>query len=136
MSGTTRKLIHTTAIKMRWGDMDALGHLNNTYYFRYMEQARIEWLDSLAAPIEPGKIGPVIAHIACDFKQELVYPATVLVKTFATHVGRSTMTAELDSFLQHDAATIYATGHAVLVWVDYEKGGSIAIPQAVRSQCE
>ena len=29
--------------------MDALGHVNNTVYFRYMEQARIEWLFAQAA---------------------------------------------------------------------------------------
>ena len=33
---------------IRWGDMDALGHVNNTVYFRYMEQARIEWLHACA----------------------------------------------------------------------------------------
>ena len=53
MSTSTRKLLHTTTIKMRWGDMDALGHLNNTYYFRYMETARLEWLESINAPLEP-----------------------------------------------------------------------------------
>lgn len=136
MSEPSRKLLHVTTVKMRWGDMDALGHLNNTYYFRYMEQARIEWLDSLASPIEPGKTGPVIAHIACDFKKELLYPASVVVKTFATHVGRSSLKVDHEFYLDGDEQTIYATGHAVLVWVDYEQGGSVAIPQEIRAQCE
>ena len=39
-----RLLVHTSVQSIRWGDMDALGHVNNTVYFRYMEQARIEWL--------------------------------------------------------------------------------------------
>jgi acyl-CoA thioester hydrolase len=30
----TKKHVHTTRIAMRWGDMDALGHVNNTIYFR------------------------------------------------------------------------------------------------------
>lgn len=136
MSANPRKLIHTTAVNMRWGDMDALGHLNNTYYFRYMEQARIEWLDSVAAPIEPGKIGPVIAHIACDFRKELVYPSTVVIRTYATHVGRSSLKVDHEFTLEGDPDTIYATGHAVLVWVDYEQGGSVAIPAHLRTLCE
>ena len=41
---TPRVLVHTTTQVIRWGDMDAFGHVNNTVYFRYMEQARIEWL--------------------------------------------------------------------------------------------
>ena len=41
-----RKLVHTEILAIRWGDMDALGHVNNTVYFRFMEQARISWLRS------------------------------------------------------------------------------------------
>lgn len=41
------KLIYATILPVRWGDMDAMNHVNNTVYFRYMEQARIEWLESL-----------------------------------------------------------------------------------------
>ena len=36
-----KKLVHIERIAIRWGDMDAMGHVNNTVYFRYMEQARI-----------------------------------------------------------------------------------------------
>ncbi|TMG85764.1 MAG: acyl-CoA thioesterase, partial [Betaproteobacteria bacterium] len=41
---SVRNPAHTTKVPIRWGDMDAQGHVNNTVYFRYMEQARIEWL--------------------------------------------------------------------------------------------
>jgi acyl-ACP thioesterase len=40
------KLIHITKMPIRWGDMDAYGHVNNTIYFRYMEQARVEWIEA------------------------------------------------------------------------------------------
>lgn len=58
---------------MRWGDMDAVGHLNNTYYFRYLEQVRIEWLNSLGYGIDPEGIGPVLANTACTFRKQLTY---------------------------------------------------------------
>ena len=35
------KLVYTTRIPVRWGDMDALGHVNNTVYYRYMEQRKV-----------------------------------------------------------------------------------------------
>lgn len=135
MSNSTRKLLHTTTIKMRWGDMDALGHLNNTYYFRYMETARLEWLESVNAPLEPEKTGPVIAHIACDFKKELVYPADVVIRSYVTHLGRTSMKMDHEFLLAGDEQTIYATGHVVLVWVDYLNGGSIEIPANIRALC-
>ncbi len=136
MSAESRKLIHDTLIPMRWGDMDALGHLNNTYYFRYMEQARVEWLDALAEPIAPGGIGPVIAHIACDFKRELVYPATIRLCTYVTQIGRSSMKLDHEFRLATDEQTVYATGHAVLVWVDYSQGGSVPVPDGIRRHCQ
>ena len=43
-----RVLVHTSLQPVRWGDMDMLGHVNDTVYFRYMEQARIEWVHALA----------------------------------------------------------------------------------------
>ena len=41
--------VHTTTVPIRWGDMDAQGHVNNTVYFRYMEQARVEWFERMRA---------------------------------------------------------------------------------------
>ena len=34
---------------VRWGDMDAFGHVNNTVYFRYFEQARIGYFEQVQA---------------------------------------------------------------------------------------
>ncbi|MGH8708962.1 MAG: acyl-CoA thioesterase, partial [Burkholderiales bacterium] len=48
----SRRLAHVERIPIRWGDMDAMGHVNNTTYFRYMEQARISWFDRLVPEAE------------------------------------------------------------------------------------
>ena len=71
-------LVHTSVQKLRWGDMDMLGHVNNTVYFRYMEQARIEWIYALAGGqgYDDGH-GPVIVNASCNFIVPLVYPADV-----------------------------------------------------------
>ena len=57
-----KKLIHVTRMPIRWGDMDAYGHVNNTVYFRYMEQARVEWLEEHKIEVRPGGLGPVIIN--------------------------------------------------------------------------
>ena len=59
--------VHTSRQPIRWGDMDALGHVNNTVYFRYMEQARIEWLYAhREGGSHAGGTGPVIvAPVRC-----------------------------------------------------------------------
>ena len=49
------RLLWTEKIRVRSGDMDEIGHVNNTYYVRYMEQARVAWLYSLGIDPDPGR---------------------------------------------------------------------------------
>jgi acyl-CoA thioester hydrolase len=46
---------HVERIAIRWGDMDAMGHVNNTVYFRFMEQARISWFERCCRAAKPGR---------------------------------------------------------------------------------
>lgn len=68
--------VATLSVPLRWGDMDAFGHANNTVYFRFFEEARIVWLSSLnlGGPEEP--TGPVIIKTSATFLKELNHPAT------------------------------------------------------------
>ena len=55
-----KRWVHDSRMDVRWGDMDMLGHVNNTVYFRYMETARVEWLRSTRGTPHEGKQGPVM----------------------------------------------------------------------------
>lgn len=127
-------LLDRRTITMRWGDMDAVGHLNNTYYFRYMEQIRVEWLDSIGHPINPAGIGPVLGSTSCTYKRELSYPATVVVSSEVVKVGRSSLTLRHHFYLAGDDSTVYAVGEATMVWVDYQAGKSVSIPEPIRER--
>lgn len=53
-----KKLVFEMTIPIRWGDMDAMNHVNNTIYFRYLESCRIEWMRSInALPNPKGEAG-------------------------------------------------------------------------------
>src|SRR5271169_2382345 len=88
-----RKLVHVENMPIRWGDMDALGHVNNTVYFRYMEQARIEWLHAYAAELGGAWVGqgPVIVNASCTFLEPLIYPGEVEVAMFLGKAGRTSV---------------------------------------------
>ena len=62
-----KKLVHEAIIPLRWGDMDAFGHINNTLYFRYMEQGRIHWIESFGFGIQHSEGGALIANAFCNF---------------------------------------------------------------------
>jgi acyl-CoA thioester hydrolase len=130
-----RKLVHVTRIPIRWGDMDAYGHVNNTVYFRFMEQARIEWSEGMNVPVRPGGAGPVIVNASCTFLMPMNYPGTVEVRTYVGHPGRSSVPTHVEMRIVGDER-IYAEGAAKVVWMDTQTGKSVPLPDHVRAVIE
>ena len=130
-----RKLIHVTRIPIRWGDMDAYGHVNNTVYFRFMEQARVEWIEALQVPVRLGGAGPVIVNASCTFLIPMNYPGTVEVRTYVGHPGRSSVPTHVEMRLVGDER-IHAEGSAKVVWMDTQTGKSVPLPDHVRALIE
>jgi len=129
-----RRLAHVERIPIRWGDMDAMGHVNNTVYFRYMEQARISWFDALIPEEGAWKhTGIVIANATCNYKRPLTYPGTVEVKVFVGAPGGSSVPTYYELHLEHDRH-LYADGAAVVVFVDMERQKPVRIPEAIRAK--
>jgi len=127
-----RILVYELEIPIRWGDMDAMGHVNNTVYFRYMEQARISWFDDLGLVPDPGGQGPVIVNAACTFARQFEYPGTVLARQFVGELGRSSIMTYVDMLRTDDPGVVYAHGSAKVVWVDFPRQKSVPMPQAIR----
>ena len=126
-----KRLAHVESIPMRWGDMDAMGHVNNTVYFRYMEQARIGWFDALLQDRAawPG-LGIVVVTSSCNYRKPLTYPGTVEVKLFVGPPGGSS----LPTFYQLAVAgELYADGDATVVFIDTRTQKPMRIPERIRS---
>lgn len=126
---------HVCELPLRWGDSDALNHLNNTLYFRLMEEARIQILYAAELRV-PDDVGPILAHASCDFLRPLTYPATVRVTHTLTRVGRSSMEFELMLEKVGDEGggpgnNPYARGRNVLVWMDFVANRSAPWPAGV-----
>ncbi len=131
----TRKLLYIEKIPIRWGDMDAFGHVNNTLYFRYMEQARIGWLESIGVSMNAPTEGAVIINASCTFLKQLVYPGMLEVKMYGGTPGKSSIMSYYEIRLEGDD-TLYAEGSAKVVWVDRGLGKSRPIPDWVRKRLE
>jgi acyl-CoA thioester hydrolase len=113
--------------------MDAMGHVNNTIYFRYMEIIRIDWLRSVGVKVDPSGEGPVIVNAFCNFYKQFEYPGDVLIKMYVSDPGRSALEGWATMSLTSDPDTIYADGGATIVWVDFPKQKSTVLPQWLRS---
>ncbi|NIC41485.1 thioesterase family protein [Aquabacterium sp. A08] len=129
-----KTLIHTVTVPIRWGDMDAMGHVNNTLYFRYMEIARLQWMFESGVPANPQGEGPVIANAFCNFIRQLEFPGEVLVRTYAGAVGRSSFDTYHELCRTDDPDMVYANGGATVVWVDFPAQKSAPLPVHLRDR--
>jgi acyl-CoA thioester hydrolase len=129
-SHAPRLLVHTSRQSIRWGDMDMLGHVNNTVYFRYLEQARIEWLYEVATQggYAVGGTGPVIVNASCTFEVPLVYPGDIEVRMYLGSPGRSSVGSFYE--ILKDGRR-HAEGAAKIVWIDLADGRPTPLPEAI-----
>jgi len=125
----TNQTVHKKTFNAAWGDMDALGHVNNARYFDYFQQARIEWLASIGFGLRDKK-GPVVIHVACTFLKPVVYPAALTVHSRISEPGRSSFWMHYD-LKQNNI--LMAEGSCKIVWVDYHSNQSIPIPDTIRT---
>ena len=135
-----RRLAHVETIPIRWGDMDAMGHVNNTMYFRYMEQARIGWFDAVA-PRDSAwhSIGIVIVNTSCHYRRPITYPGAVEVKLSVGRIGRSSVATYYDLHVVGDVepdVEPHATGEATVVFIDMAQQRPVRIPDAIREKLE
>lgn len=128
-----KKLLHTIQLQVRWGDMDIFGHVNNANYFRYLEQARISWFETIGAPSGNVGHGPILVAAACNFRIPIVYPATVEVRTYAKKLGRTSIPMYQEIVDADKPTTLFADGDSTIVWIDYQAGKSEPLPAEVRA---
>jgi acyl-CoA thioester hydrolase len=127
-----KKLVHEMTVPIRWGDMDAMGHVNNTIYFRYLEIIRVEWLHQYNAAPSPEGQGPVIVNAFCNFYKQLEYPGDVLLKMYVSDPARTTFETWATMELASNPGVIYAAGGATTIWGDFPKQKAVELPAWLR----
>ena len=127
-----KKLVHEMIIPIRWGDMDAMGHLNNASYFRYLETIRIDWLHAIGCKPDPLGEGPVIANAFCNFYRQLEYPGDVLMKMYVSDPARTTFESWATMARADAPEVICAAGGATTIWVDFPAQKAKTLPDWMR----
>lgn len=127
-----KKFVFEMHIPIRWGDMDAMGHVNNTVYFRYLETARIEWMTGIGCRPHPLGEGPVIVNAFCNFYKQLEYPGDVLAKMYVSDPARTTFETWCTLERTDRPGVIDAAGGATTIWVDFQKQKACPLPDWMR----
>lgn len=117
---------------VRWGDMDANGHVNNTVYYRYFENARVKIFDELIREREETEIGPVLAYMNCHFVKPISFPDKVVVGTKVKSMGRTSIV--LEHLIQSELVGIAAHGESVIVIYDFASKRKISVPHKLKAK--
>ena len=123
-------------VPVRWGDMDAFGHVNNAAYFTYCESARIRYFERIGiSAARPAGEGPAVVSASCNFRRQVRHPATLEVGVRVSKVGNSSFTLEYGLYLE-GLEDLVADGISVAVWMDYLRERSKTLPEAHRRSIE
>ena len=128
-----KKLVFETHIAVRWGDMDAMGHVNNATYFRYMETARIDWFRSIGCVPDAQGEGSVIVNAFCNFYRQFEYPDEVLLKMYVSDPGRTTFESWATMEKVAEPGVVCAAGGATTIWVNFPQQKAVGLPDWIRA---
>ena len=101
--------------KLRYGDTDRQGHVNNAVFATLFETGRVELLLNDKEPLKEPGTSFVVARLTINFVNEINWPGEVQIGTRVAKVGRSSVTVEQALFQN---ARCVATGESVIVLTD------------------
>jgi acyl-CoA thioester hydrolase len=129
------RILATIPLHVRWRDLDAFNHVNNSSYLTFLEEARLQWLRTVPGEWFAEHAMPVMAAVELHYRKPITWPAEVDVLLACARLGDSSMTLGNRIVGRHDPACVYADGSVVMVWVDPATGASVALPEAIRNAC-
>jgi len=125
----------STEIKIRFGETDAFGHVNNVSYFTYFEQARLDYLEHLhiAEGLIESENMIVTANLECHYLSQLHYGQVILVHVKTSKIGRSSLELEY-AITDREEKTIAAAGRGTLVYINRHTNQSEKINEEIKNK--
>ena len=125
--------VHTE--RVRFGDLDAMRHLNNVVFLRYFETARIAYIRSLLPQHDPAhpeseQFGLIFAECHINYRSPVYFDEEVDVECSIGEVRRSAFQV---AFTMRVGERVAADGYGWLVGFDYAAEKSTPLPDAFKS---
>ncbi|MFJ8260248.1 acyl-CoA thioesterase [Peribacillus asahii] len=123
-------------VYVRFCETDAAGHVNNTSYFIYMEEARTKFFKAVGYDKDNrGEMNFVVASAQCDYLAQAYANQTLTLSTRVSKIGTKsyTLAHEIKSA---DTGAMVAAGSAVIVCFNFQTQQSEVIPPELRSILE
>ncbi|HZX71028.1 MAG TPA: thioesterase family protein [Rhodanobacter sp.] len=129
---TTDQPLFVATLGVRWSDLDAFNHVNNSKFLTYLEEARLQWLQHVRDWFSEEAM-PVLAASELQYRRPIAWPATLHIELRCTRLGNSSMTIAHRIVDAADASCLYSDGHVVMVWMNPASGKSAPLPASIRA---
>jgi acyl-CoA thioester hydrolase len=125
---------HKLKINVRFADLDAMQHVNNAAYLTYLEEARIDYFNSLFhRNKERLDFEAVVARIEIDYLRPVVLGDEIEVYTRISELGHKSVNVEHIIAINKNSGIIKAaTSVTKLVYYDYKSHTTMQIPEEAK----
>lgn len=135
MNDAAPRLLARVPITVRWRDLDAYNHVNNSTFLTYLEEARLVWLAGIEGDWKTDAFSPVLAASQINFREQIEWPAQLVVEVNCEKLGNSSLTLA-HRITSENGERLYSDASVVMVWINPESGKPVRLPDAVRRACE
>ncbi len=120
--------------KVRFGDLDAMRHVNNVTYLAYFEDARVQYLSQLLGedPLTRRTFGLIFAECKINYRAPAFYDEEIRTCVRPGEIARSSVRIEFAMHAVRDERLL-AEGYGVVVGYDYAAGRSMPLPDAFKA---
>jgi acyl-CoA thioester hydrolase len=126
---------HTMTVNIRFCETDALGHVSNTSYFIYLEEARIRMFEELGYGSDIKNWRFIVASAKCDFVNQAFFGQRLKIETNVAKIGNKSFQF-VHRILDEKTGTLIALGESTIVYFNFQTQKSEPIPDDLRKQLE
>jgi acyl-CoA thioester hydrolase len=120
---STGDFVHVERVRFR--DLDPMGHVNNAVFLTYLEQARVAFFSEMGAATGLEEMNMIVARVEIDFRAPVRLGQEVEVTVRASRFG--TKSFDLDYELRVDGELV-AEAKSIQVAYDYDRREAVPVP--------
>lgn len=125
-------------LKVRFGEIDGFGHVNNTNVFIYMEEARIALFKELGLMASWGAPDsleiPVVADLQCDYLAQIMYDEKLKIYVKINEAGSSSIDLHYLGVNEKDKPVF--TGRGAIVQISRKSGRPLKWNETLKKQLD
>lgn len=123
-------------LRIDWSELDAFGHVNNLEIMKYVQAARVNYLERVGLmqlQVEENT-GPILASIQCQFRKPLFYPGQVTILSRVEYIKNTSF--KIHHEIYNDQNELAAEAQDIIVFYNFTKNHKLVIPSEIRNKIE